>query len=296
LNVRGGRLAFARVPPAAFFWKSVEKRDAVRRLLIAVALFAVACAVALIVLFAPRGGQGNARLALTQAAERGDAAAVNRLIAAGEDVNARDGGSTPLVFAARAGDAQVINALLDAGADPNARDCVSWGWTPLIHAIHKYRNEAARTLVERGADVNGRAGGCAEGKIENGLTPLMIAAKYDDAEAVKFLLEHGADARATYDGDNALAFAVAGGSLGRLSDIDRAATHPCPVETVKLLLERAPDLDIGRSVLNHSMLYVVQKKCPDVARLLEGRKPPATTPAPDGRTGQASATQPDAHN
>lgn len=262
-----------------------------KRPLLAVALFAVASAVVLVAIFALGGRQRDARLALTRAAEQGDAAAVKRLIAAGEDVNARDGGSTPLAFAARSGDVESVNALLDAGADANARDCASWGQTPLIHALHKYRDDAARTLVERGADVNGRAGGCAERKIENGVTPLMLAAKYDEAEMVKFLLEHGADVRATYDGENALAFAVAGGSLGRLSDIDRAATHPCPVETVKLLLERAPDLNMKRSVLNHSMLYIVQKKCPDVARLLEGRKPPATTPAPEGRMSQASAAE-----
>jgi hypothetical protein len=256
----------------------------------AVALFAVACAVVLLAIFAPRERQRDARLALTQAAEQGDAAAVKRLIAAGEDVNARDGGSTPLIYAARSGDAEVVGALLDAGANPNARDCASWGWTPLIHALHKYRDEAARTLVARGADVNGRAGGCAERKIENGVTPLMFAAKYDNAEMVKFLLEHGADARATYDGENALAFAVAGGSLGRLSDLDRAAAHPCPVETVKLLLEKAPDLNVKRSVLNHSMIYVVKKKCPDLARLLEGREPPAS-PAPGARTNQASAAE-----
>jgi ankyrin repeat protein len=118
------------------------------------------------------------------------------------------------------------------------------------------------------------------------MTPLMFAAKYDNAAMVRFLLEHGADARATYDGENALSYAVAGGSLGRLSDIDRAALHPCPAETVKLLLERAPDLIVKGGVLNRSMLYVVQKKCPDVARLLEGRRP--LPPAPDDRTTQAS--------
>lgn len=267
-----------------------------KRLLIATALFAVASFVVLASIFALRGRQGRARGALTQAVEQGDAAAVKRLIAAGEDIKARDGGSTPLAFAARAGDAEVINALLDAGADVNARDCASNGWTPLMHAIHKYHDEAARTLVERGADVNGRAGDCAERLVENGVTPLMFAAKYDNAEMVKFLLERGADARATYDGDNALSFAVAGGSLGRLTDIDRAATHPCPVETVKLLLGKAPDLNIKRSVLNHSMLYVVKRKCPDVARLLEGRKPPASTPAPDGHSIQASASRPEAHD
>lgn len=267
-----------------------------KRLLLALAIAAVGL-IACVAVYRYARRDGPPSTPLARAAQAGEAAAVGDLVARGADVNARDAnGYAPLVYAARAGDPEVINALLDAGADVNARGCASWGWTPLIHAIHKYRNAAARTLVERGADVNGRAGGCAERQVEDGLTPLMIAAKYDNAEMVKFLLERGADARATYDGENALAFAVAGGSLGRLSDIDRAATHPCPAETVKLLLEKAPDLNVKRSVLNRSMLYVVKKKCPDVAQLLEGRKPPAATtpPAPDVRTSQASAAGIDA--
>lgn len=266
-----------------------------KRLLLALAVAAVVLA-ACVAVFRYTRRDDPATTPLARAAQAGDAAAVGALVARGEDVNARDAnGYAPLSYAARAGDTRAINALLDAGADLNARDCASLGYTPLINALHKYQNAAARALVERGADVNGRAGYCADNLVENGLTPLMIAAKYDNAEIVKFLLERGADVRATYDGENALSYAVAGGALGRLSDIDRAAAHPCPVETVKLLLERAPDLSIKRSAINHSMLYVVRKKCPDVARLLEGRKPPATTPAPDARTIQASATQHDAH-
>jgi ankyrin repeat protein len=261
-----------------------------KRLLIAVALFAVACAVVVAAVFMLRERRPpRVGLPLARAAEEGDAAALKSLIAAGADVNERDGGSTPLAYAARAGDTEAIKALLDAGADANSRDCSYWGWTPLINAIHKYRNAAARTLVERGADVNARAGGCAEKNVESGLSPLMIAAKYDNAEMVKFLLEHGADVRATYDGYTVLSYAVAGGSLGKLSDIDRAATHPCPVETVKLLLEKAPDLSVNRGVVDHATLYVIKKKCPEVARLLERRKPPPPPPAPDDRTTQASA-------
>lgn len=268
-----------------------------KRLLISVALFAVACAVVVAAVFMFRDREPpRVGLPLARAAEEGDAAAVRSLIAAGADVNGRDGGKTPLAYAARAGDTEVIGALLDAGADANSRDCSYWGWTPLVNAIHKYRNDAARTLVERGADVNARAGVCSSKDAGDGLTPLMLAAKYDNPEMVKFLLEHGADARATaYGGYTVLSYAVAGGSLGNLSDLDRAAAHPCPVETVKLLLERAPDLSVKRGVLNHSMIYVVKKKCPDLARLLEGRERPPS-PAPDARTSRASAAPPGARN
>jgi hypothetical protein len=245
----------------------------VKRLLVIAAALLVAFAFGVAVVSYLRR-EPPASTPLARAAQTGDAASVAGLIARGADVNARDAeGHTPLAYAARAGDTAAVGALLDAKADPNARDCASQGWTPLIHAIHKYQNDAARLLVERGADVNARAGGCAESHVEDGVTPLMFAAKFDNTEIVKLLLEHGADARATYDGENALAYAVAGGSLGKLSDIDRAATHPCPAETVRLLLENAPDLNVKRGVLNHTVLYVVKKKCPEVARLLEGRQP-----------------------
>lgn len=229
---------------------------------------------------------------LARAAQSGDAATVRSLIAQGADVNARDAeGYAPLAYAARSGDRDTIKQLLDAKADPNARDCNSWGWTPVINAMHKYNDDAARLLVERGADVNARAGGCNEQKIEDGLTPLMYAAKFDESEMVKFLLEHGADPRAEYKGYNALSFAVAGGSLGKLSDIDRAATHPCPVETVRLLLKAAPDLKLSRSVVDHTVLFITEKKCPEVAQLLKNRPTP---PAPEKRDGDGQTNQTDA--
>lgn len=221
--------------------------------------------------------QQPAAAELTIAAERGDAAAVRNLTAAGRDANARDGSHTPLVFAARAGDAETVNALLDAKADPNARDCDK-GWTPLIHAIHKHQSAAARALVERGADVNARAGDCGQRPVEAGRTPLMFAAMYDDPEMVKLLLERGADPYAEYDGANALTHAVGGAALGKLDDIDRAAKNPCPVETVRLLLARAPDLRVSRSVFDRATSAVLKTKCPAVKRLLDSPQA-ATQPA-----------------
>ncbi len=209
---------------------------------------------------------------LARAAQSGDSSSAKNLIAQGADVNARDAeGQTPLSYAARANDTEAINSLVSAGADPNARDCTSNGWTPLINAIHKHNDDAARLLVERGADVNERAGDCASPKTDDGMTPLMFAAMYDDEETVKLLLKHGADARAKDGDNNALSYAVEGASLGRLSDIDRAATHPCPVETVKLLLNAAPDAQLNDGVIDRAVMYVARKKCPEVARLLAGR-------------------------
>jgi hypothetical protein len=238
---------------------------------------------------------------LGRAAEAGDAATIRGLAAAGADVNARERGLTPLMEAARAGRVESVGALLDAGADPNLRDCAVNGWTPLIHALHKHQNAAARALVERGADVNARAGACAADPAEGGMTALMYAAMYDNEEMVKFLLERGADPRAADGKENALTYAVGGASLGRLADIDRAATHPCPVETVRALLASAPDLSIPHSVLNRATFYVVKMKCPEVVRLLEqrgGAPPPmhAQPAGPQTPAGEGARTRTVARN
>lgn len=243
-----------------------------RLLIIAAAVFIGFAVVAVVVSYLRR--ERPATTPLARAAQAGDASSVKGLVAGGADANAREAnGYTPLHYAARAGGAAAVNALLDAGVDANARDCAAQGWTPLIHAIHKHQNEAARALVERGADVNARAGDCAASKVEAGMTPLMYASMYDNTEMVKLLLARGADPRATEGDSNALSYAIAGGSLGRLSDIDRAATHPCPAETVRALLEKAPDATVNNGIIDRAAVYVAKKKCPEVARLLEGRAP-----------------------
>jgi ankyrin repeat protein len=62
------------------------------------------------------------------------------------------GGWTPLLFAARQGCLEAARILLDAGADPNLQDpdLVS----PLVTAIVNGKYDVAAYLVEKGADVN----------------------------------------------------------------------------------------------------------------------------------------------
>lgn len=79
------------------------------------------------------------------------------LIAAGADVNARFVGphdETPLHWAASCDDVSMIHALLDAGADIEADGSVIDGGTPLADAVAFGQWNAARALVERGAEAN----------------------------------------------------------------------------------------------------------------------------------------------
>jgi ankyrin repeat protein len=82
-------------------------------------------------------------------------AVVNRLVAAGGDVNAHSRFSshteTPLHWAASSDDVAVLDALLDAGADIEAPGAVLGGGSPLADACGFGNWAAARRLVERGA-------------------------------------------------------------------------------------------------------------------------------------------------
>jgi uncharacterized protein len=82
------------------------------------------------------------------------AASVAVLVDAGADVNARFEGppsETPLHWAASSDDVAVLDALLDAGADVDAPGAVIAGGTPLTDARAFGQWQAARRLVERGA-------------------------------------------------------------------------------------------------------------------------------------------------
>jgi ankyrin repeat protein len=83
------------------------------------------------------------------------AEAVRALVDAGADVNARFVGrhaETPLHWAASCDDVEVLDALLDHGADIEAEGAVIGGGTALLDATAFGQWNAARRLVERGAE------------------------------------------------------------------------------------------------------------------------------------------------
>lgn len=95
--------------------------------------------------------------ALSDAARRGDAAAVKKLLDEGVDVNTKFRyGVTVLSWAADRGHLEVVKLLLDRGADPNVRDSF-YNATPLTWAVSPAQGrkpqhaEVVRLLLQHGA-------------------------------------------------------------------------------------------------------------------------------------------------
>ena len=113
-----------------------------------------------------------------------------------------DGGElTPLIYAARAGSIDAARVLLEAGADVN--QVTRYGWSPLLAATQNRNYQMGKFLIEHGADVNIANKG--------GWTPLYLATDnrnleggdyptrtpdMNDLEFIKLLLDKGANPNA----------------------------------------------------------------------------------------------------
>jgi ankyrin repeat protein len=130
--------------------------------------------------------QNDGMTALHWAADRGDSATVAALIKAKADVKAMtvNGGYTPLMLAARAGNAPVVKQLLAAGANPKA---VSGAGATALHFAAEAGNvDVVNALIAKGADVNAK-------EPVWGQTPLIFAAEENRAGAIDALLKAGAN-------------------------------------------------------------------------------------------------------
>jgi ankyrin repeat protein len=111
------------------------------------------------------------------------------------------GGLTALVYAARAGSIEAARELLQGGA--NVNQTTRYGWSPLLAATQNQNYQMAKFLIENGADVNLANKG--------GWTPLYLAtdnrnieggdyptrtADMDSLEFITYLLDKGANVNA----------------------------------------------------------------------------------------------------
>jgi Ankyrin repeats (3 copies)/Domain of unknown function (DUF3471) len=120
---------------------------------------------------------------LQEAARKGDAATVRKLLDEGVDVNTRFRyGATALFYASDHGHVEVVKVLLDKGADLAVKDSF-YGFTPLMLAVSPAQKkrpehtEIAKLLIAKGAPGKDTA---LSGAIESG-----------DAPLAKFILDSG---------------------------------------------------------------------------------------------------------
>jgi ankyrin repeat protein len=207
-------------------------------------------------------------------ARTGSVEAVKMLLDAGANVDAREARQeqTALMWAVAQGHPQVVKLLVDRGADIRARtkssgpvavgtgfgDAASrfevplsqGGFTPLLFAARHGDIEAARILLDAGADVNEAAA--------DGMSSLLIAADSGHEEFSLFLLERGANPNvADSNGMTPLHFAlvrglavVRGVRFGAMADDVSYILRPTMPRLVKGLLDRGanPNARLARNL------------------------------------------------
>jgi ankyrin repeat protein len=179
--------------------------------------------------------QGDGATALHWAAFRDDIEMAQLLLQAGADVKAatREGAITPLFMACTNGSAPMIDLLVKAGADVNSTKAN--GTTPLMTAAASGSAAAVKILLDRGANINAK-------EEAHGQTAVMFAAALDRGDVVKLLLQRGADANLTtksvklervrFDQDgNVIPVTAAGGGRGGRGAGRGVAPAAAPAET-----------------------------------------------------------------
>lgn len=147
--------------------------------------------------------QHGGNTALLFAAREGELESARLLVAAGANVNdTAPYGVTPVILAAHSGNAELVKFLLDKDANPNADGP---GYTALHAAILRGHEDAARVLLEHGANPNMKLRASTPVRRAAvdfyfhpsfvGATPFWLAARFGHPAVMRMLAERGADAR-----------------------------------------------------------------------------------------------------
>lgn len=169
---------------------------------------------------------------LFKAAQTGNIAKINELIAGGSDVNSQDEiGNTPLMYAIAHNHEDAAIRLVEAGADCHIANKNKA--TALCLAVEMQFTKLAKLLIEKGADVNVsfddtscllkattlndtdlstlliKAGANVNAGNNVNLTPLMMAARHGNADVVKCLLAAGAKVNTVNKSNNDTALIIA---------------------------------------------------------------------------------------
>ena len=181
--------------------------------------------------------QGDGMTALHWAAMNGDVELTEMLVYAGANVRAttRLGTYTPLYLASQQGHAKVIQALVKAGADLKAG--TPNGTTPLMVAAASGDVDSVRTLLDHGAEINGRDG-------VRWQTPVMYAAANNRAAVIELLASKGADLTLTSKVSDLANLSREGAGFGGNPQVPGG---PRPVEGQGAPARRAPLPGVDRN-------------------------------------------------
>jgi ankyrin repeat protein len=199
---------------------------------------------------APKAEQTSAGREMLAAAERGDAAALGRLVTAGAPLDPVDGaGRTPLLVAVEHDHRAAALLLIEAGADINAQAANKD--SPWLQAGALGRTEMLRAMIPKKPDfsLRNRYGG-------NALIP---ACERAHVETVKLLLTTGIDVNHVNDlGWTCLLEIVILGDGG-----------PRHVEAAKLVLAAGADPNLADRDGVSPLAHARRKGQEEIARLIE---------------------------
>jgi ankyrin repeat protein len=176
------------------------------------------CVVLLVLATTAAAAQSSADKAeaLSEAARKGDTAAVRKLLDEGVDVNTKFRyGATALSYACDRGHVDVVKLLIDRGADVNVTDTfyhatpLTWAVSPAMGRKPQHA-DVVRVLLQHGA----------RGKDE----ALVAAASASDAAIVKVILESGGLSAASLS--NALEAATKKKAQDIVALLERAGAQP----------------------------------------------------------------------
>lgn len=204
------------------------------------------------------------------AAQQGDLDATRMLLAAGANVNeTASDGSSVLLVATVSGHERLVRLLLDHGADPNADGAgftalhwVAGTWESssateldgeafrVANGLLPNRLEWVKALLAHGANPNARLvkdpprfGRFLAPLKRAGATPFLLAAVAGEPEIMRALVASGADPRLATNDETTPLMAAAG--IGWSQDLKRGLSEGSPLETVQLILELEPGLDVN---------------------------------------------------
>lgn len=191
-------------------------------------------------------GAGAAESNLYVAASENDTNAIAACLADGIKINALENnrGCSALHLAASLNRKDAAKYLLERGADINGRDHT--GKTPLHYAALNDQYDMVEMLLWNKAEVNALD--------IQGLTPLHLAAQYGHAKIIKLLLNYGADisVKTNYRGLTPLHWAAFWGDT----------------EAINALLDNGADINARDSHGYTPFIWAEQNGCYEAARLL----------------------------